>query len=120
MDELFWLLNGPNKNIFDTWLVINIAVRMYIDQERLWGKVACFYILFVAATPMVYYFSVQQRCYSWCVFGVTLCFVMGLRMMNKASVSICILFAIAFLFSAYDYIYALIAVAGIAGFVNLY
>lgn len=83
-------------------------------------KVACLFILFVAATPMVYYFSVQPRCYSWCVFWVTFCFVIGNRVMNKKSFYNYILFVIGCLFAAYNHIYSLIAVAGLASFVNLY
>lgn len=106
--------------IFSTLgLLSTLLLGCTLIRKDFGEKAACYYTLFVAATPMVYYFSVQQRCYSWCVFWVTLCFVMGMRMMHKATLCNCILFAAAFLFSGYNHTYALIAVAGIAGFVNL-
>lgn len=83
-------------------------------------RIAYVYELFFASIPMVYYFSAQQRCYSWSVFWVTLCFLMGYRIMRHISFLNAILFAIAFLFSAYNHIYALIAVVGITLFVNIH
>lgn len=83
-------------------------------------RTAYAYELFFASIPMVYYFSTQQRCYSWSIFWVTLCFLLGHRLMCRISFLNVILFAFAFLFSAYNHIYALIAVAGIAFFVNIY
>ena len=41
-------------------------------------KVAYVYVLSFANIPMVYYFSTQQRCYSWSVFWVTLCLPFGI------------------------------------------
>lgn len=101
-------------------LLSTLVLGCTLIRKDFGEKVACLFILFVAATPMVYYFSVQPRCYSWCIFWVTFCFVMGIRVMNKNSLYNCILFAVGCLFAAYNHIYALIAVAGLAGFVNLY
>lgn len=83
-------------------------------------KVAVLYGLFIAAVPMMYYFSVQQRCYSWCIFGVTFCFLMGQRLLHHPSYKHAVLFAIMFLFSAYNHIYALVAVGGMCAFINIY
>lgn len=101
-------------------LLCTLVLGCTLIRKDFGEKIACLFILFVASTPMVYYFSVQPRCYSWCIFWVTFCFVMGIRVMNKMSLYNCILFGVGCLFAAYNHIYALIAVAGIAGFVNLY
>lgn len=101
-------------------LLATLILGCTLIRKDFGERVACLFILFVAATPMVYYFSVQPRCYSWCVFWVTFCFVMGNRVMNKKSFYNYIFFAMGCLFAAYNHIYALIAVTGLAGFVNLY
>lgn len=107
--------------IFSTLgLLSTLALGCTLIRKDFGEKIACLYILFVAAMPMVYYFSVQQRCYSWCIFWVTLCFVMGIRIRNKVPGYNYVIFAVAFLFSAYNHIYALIAAGGIAVFVNFY
>jgi uncharacterized membrane protein len=38
-------------------------------------KTSIIYMLTVGAVPMMLYFSVQQRSYSWSIFFVTLCFI---------------------------------------------
>ena len=83
-------------------------------------RAACVYEIFFANIPMVYYFSAQQRCYSWSIFWVTLCFLMGCRLMRRASVPDTLLFAGSFLCAAYNHIYALVAVAGIVCWIAVY
>lgn len=83
-------------------------------------RAACVYEIFFANIPMVYYFSAQQRCYSWSIFWVTLCFLMGCRLMRRASVPDMLLFAGSFLCAAYNHIYALVAVAGIVCWIAVY
>lgn len=78
------------------------------------------YMLVVGATPMSLYFSVQQRSYSWCIFFVTLCFIEALLFIRNSKCIHCVLFVISGLFSAYNHIYALIAVAVIFAFINIY
>ena len=100
--------------------LLTLVLGCTIIKSDFGGKTALAYELFFACIPMVYYFSTQQRCYSWSVFWVTLCFLLGHRLICRRRNSDALFFAIAFLFSAYNHIYALIAAAGIALFVNIY
>lgn len=77
-------------------------------------------MLTVGAVPMMLYFSVQQRSYSWSIFFVTLCFIESLLFIANKKFYHCILFAIAGLGAAYNHIYALLAVAIIFAFANIY
>ena len=101
-------------------LLATLLLGCTLVRKDFGTKAARLYILFVAAMPMVYYFSVQQRCYSWCIFWVALCFVMGLRIRDKTAWYNYAAFAAAFLCSAYNHTYGLVAAGGIALFVNLY
>lgn len=36
-------------------------------RKQFWEKISFLYSLFLASVPMMFYFSVQQRCFSWCM-----------------------------------------------------
>ncbi len=84
---------------------------LYIRKD--YGEQICiFYFLIIGAVPFSFYFSVQQRCYSWSMFFVTWCFLEGMRLVRHRRWTNAVLFAVAALGAAYNHIYALIAVAG--------
>ena len=91
------------------------VVRKHFGQE-----ISVFYLLSTGAIPMVFYFSVQQRAYSWCIFFVALCFVEALLFVQNHKTRHCALFVIAALFAAYNHLFALLAVGIIFAFLNVY
>ena len=91
-----------------------------IIKKHYGSKTSIIYMLTVGAVPMMFYFSVQQRSYSWSIFFVTLCFIESLLFIANKKFHHCILFAIAGLGAAYNHIYALLAVAIIFAFANIY
>lgn len=91
-----------------------------IIKKHYGSKTSIIYMLTVGAVPMMLYFSVQQRSYSWSIFFVTLCFIESLLFIANKKFHHCILFAIAGLGAAYNHIYALLAVAIIFAFANIY
>ena len=91
-----------------------------IIKKHYGSKTSIIYMLTVGAVPMMLYFSVQQRSYSWSIFFVTLCFIESLFFIANKKFHHCILFAIAGLGAAYNHIYALLAVAIIFAFANIY
>lgn len=91
-----------------------------IIKKHYGSKTSIIYMLTVGAVPMMLYFSVQQRSYSWSIFFVTLCFIESLIFIENKKLHNCILFAIAGLGAAYNHIYALLAVAIIFAFANIY
>ena len=91
-----------------------------IIKKHYGSKTSIIYMLTVGAVPMMLYFSVQQRSYSWSIFFVTLCFIESLLFIANKKFHHCILFAIAGLGAAYNHIYALLAVGIIFAFANIY
>lgn len=86
--------------------------NLYIRKD--YGDEICIlYFIIIGVVPFSFYFSVQQRCYSWAMFFVTWCFLEGMRLVRRRRWVNVILFAVAALGAAYNHIYALIAVAGI-------
>ena len=51
------------------------VIKRHFDAQT-----AVFYAAAVPAIPMMFYFSNQQRSYSWCVCFVTLCFLYAVSM----------------------------------------
>lgn len=98
-----------------TLLIGCTAIKKHFGIEA-----SLIYMLTIGAIPMSLYFSVQQRSYTWCIFFVALCFTEALLFMQKGALPSCILFVAAALFAAYNHIYALLAVAIIFAFTNIY
>ena len=73
-----------------------------IIKKHYGSKTSIIYMLTVGAVPMMLYFSVQQRSYSWSIFFVTLCFIESLLFIANKKFHHCILFAIAGLGAAYN------------------
>ncbi len=83
-------------------------------------KTAFIYMLAVGAVPMLYYFGVQQRAYSWCIFFVTLCYIYAAEFIKERRQYRAVIFSVAGLAAAYSHTYALLAVAIIFIFTNVY
>ena len=98
--------------------VMLLLLGCLIIKKDYGNKTAVFYLLVTSATPMSFYFAVQQRCYSWSMFFVTWCFLEGMRLLRFKRWRNSFLFAITALCAAYNHIYALIAVAGIVICIN--
>ncbi len=82
-----------------------------IIKKHYGSKTSIIYMLTVGAVPMMLYFSVQQRSYSWSIFFVTLCFIEFPAFYSKTKSFItAFYFAIAGLGAAYNHIYELLAV----------
>lgn len=100
--------------------IATLLIGCTVIKKHFKTEVSIIYMLTVGAIPMSLYFSVQQRAYSWCIFFVMLCFTEALLYIESMKMKHCVLFVIAGLLSAYNHIYALIAVAVIFAFVNIY
>lgn len=73
-----------------------------------------------AAMPMSFYFSVQQRSYSWTVCFVALCFTEAVLAVTKGKHLHFVLMALTGLLAAYDHFLGLLAVGIVYAFVNLW
>lgn len=105
-----------------SWLgyVATLLLGCTVVKKHFGQNTSVFYLLSVGAIPMVLYFSVQQRAYSWCIFFVALCFMEALLLIQNHKVRHCAILVIAALFAAYNHIFALLAVGVIFAFVNIY
>ena len=84
------------------------------------AQTAVFYAAAVPAIPMMFYFSNQQRSYSWCVCFVTLCFIQAVAALREEKARNFILMAVFGLLAAYNHFFALLAVFIVIGCVNLF
>lgn len=99
--------------------IMLLLLGCLIVREDYGDRTAVFYLLIIGTVPMSFYFSVQQRCYSWSMFFVTWCFLEGMRLLHSRSRRTVLLFTLSALCAAYNHIYALVATAGIVICVNL-
>ena len=72
------------------------------------------------AIPMLFYFSCQQRSYSWSVFFVTMCYLQAVLSVKKSDTYHFILMSAAALAAGYNHFFALLAVAIVFAAVNVY
>lgn len=100
--------------------IATLLLGLTIIKKHFGRNTSLIYLLTIGATPMLMYFSVQQRSYQWCIFFVTFCFVEGLLFLKTNKIQNCIIFVFAGLFSAYNHIYALLATGIIFAFINFY
>lgn len=91
------------------------VIKKHFDAQT-----AVFYAAAVPAIPMMFYFSNQQRSYSWCVCFVTLCFLQAVLALKKEKPRHFVLMAVFGLLAAYNHFFALLAVFIVIGFVNLF
>ena len=78
------------------------------------------YAVAVTAIPMIFYFSVQQRAYSWSIFFVTLCFLEAVIAVKKEKTKHFIFMSLAGLCASYNHYFALLAVGIIFAYINIY
>lgn len=83
-------------------------------------KTSLLYLLVTGAVPMNFYFSVQQRSYSWSFCFVALCFVSALLILKTHQPRFYILLTAGGLLAGYNHIFSLLAVGLIFLFINLY
>ena len=100
--------------------IATLSIGLTVIKKHFDSTTSIIYMLTVGAVPMSLYFSVQQRSYQWCIFFVTLSFIEALLFIENHKIHHCVIFVIASLFSAYNHLYALLAVGIIFAFVNIY
>ena len=83
-------------------------------------KTAALYLLVTAAIPMNFYFSVQQRSYSWSFFLVALCFISAVLVIRYDKPRYYVMMVIAGLLAGYNHIFSLLAISLIFVFVSFY
>ena len=91
------------------------VIKKHFDAQT-----AVFYAAAVPAIPMMFYFSNQQRSYSWCVCFVTLCFLQAVLALKEEKPGHFVLMAVFGLLAAYNHFFALLAVFIVIGSVNLF
>ena len=91
-----------------------LMIKKHFDAQT-----AVFYAAAVSAIPMIFYFSNQQRSYSWCVCFVTLCFIQAVAAFKEEKPKNFLLMALFGLLAAYNHFFALLAVFIVIGCVNL-
>ena len=89
-------------------------------NRRYGAKASMIFAAAASAMPMMTYFSVQQRSYTWCVLFVTLCFLQALAAIKDGKRHSFVLTAVFGLLAAYNHFFALLAVAIVYAFLNLY
>ncbi|MBO5200979.1 MAG: hypothetical protein J6B93_06835 [Clostridia bacterium] len=100
--------------------IATLALGPFAVMPNYGRKTAFIYMLAVGAVPMLYYFGVQQRAYSWCIFFVTLCYIYAAEFIKERRQYRAVIFSVAGLAAAYCHTYALLAVAIIFIFTNIY
>lgn len=100
--------------------IATLSLGLTVIKKHFGTERAIVYMLTVGAIPMSLYFSVQQRSYQWCIFFITLCFIEVLLFLENRQAHHCVIFLSAALLSAYNHIYALLAVGIIFLFTNIY
>lgn len=122
--KVFCMIFGYSIHITKVFSVLGyiatLSLGLTIVKKHFDNTTSIIYMLTVGAVPMSLYFSVQQRSYQWCIFFVTLSFIEALLFIENHKIHHCVIFVIASLFSAYNHLYALLAVGIIFAFVNIY
>lgn len=93
----------------------SLMIRRYYSE-----KTSLVYALALSAMPLMFYFSTQQRSYSWCVCFVTLCFIQAVEAVRRQKGINFALTAVFGLLAAYNHFFALLAVAIVFGYLNIY
>lgn len=99
--------------------IMLLLLGCLIVRKDYGDRTAALYLLILGAIPMSFYFSVQQRCYSWSMFFVTWCFLEGMRLLHSRNCRTVLFFTLSALCAAYNHIYALAATAGIVICINI-
>lgn len=92
-----------------------ILLKKYFDSQT-----SLVYAVAVTAIPMVFYFSVQQRAYSWGIFFVTICFLQAVIAIKEEKTKHFVFMSLAGLCAAYNHYFALLAVGIIFFCINIY
>ncbi|MCH5202488.1 MAG: glycosyltransferase family 39 protein [Oscillospiraceae bacterium] len=98
-----------------TVFIGGIILKKHFDLQT-----SIVYAVAVTAIPMVFYFSVQQRSYSWCIFFVTICFLQAVIAIKEEKSKYFIFMAISGLFASYNHFFALLAVGIIFAYINIF
>ena len=99
--------------------VITLLLGPTLIKSTFSERIAIVYMLSIGAVPMSYYFTVQQRAYSFCILFVTLCFIFAIRLLNEYRLRDALLFSLFGMIASYNHIYALLVCGIIFIFVNI-
>ena len=98
----------------------SLILGVTLIKKHFGQRTSALYLLITAAVPMNFYFSVQQRSYSWSFFFVALCFVSAVLVIRHDKLRYYVLLVIAGLFAGYNHIFSLLAISLIFAFTSFY
>ncbi len=122
--KLFCELFGYSMEVTKIFSILgyegSLLLGITLIRKHFGHRTAFFYLLITGAVPMNFYFSVQQRSYSWSFCFVALCFVSALLVLQHHKPHYYILMTAGGLLAGYNHIFSLLAVGLVFLFLNVY